>query len=338
MTQRKNLGRRKFLRIIGAGSIAGLTALKLGIDAVPKTEVVSETRFLMGTLVNLTLVTADRMAGKDALEACLGHMENLETVLSRHQSESQLSCLNRDGELENASPHLTYVLNEAVRYGTLTGGAFDVTVKPLVDLYNANHTSGNGLPSDAAIQRTLTQVGYQHIRVDRNTVSYEQPEMAITLDSIAKGYIVDQGIAALQQHGFRNILVEAGGDLSAMGSKSGNTPWRIGIQSPRNDQDSLLPSFNIRNQAVATSGDYMQAFTPDFAHHHILDPRTGYSAPELSSVTLVAPNVMLADALATAVMVMGTTDGLNLIENMPGCEAIVLTKTLEVMQSSGFRL
>ena len=90
MTQRKNLGRREFLRIIGAGSIAGLTALKLGIDAAPRAEVVSETRLLMGTLVNLTLVTDDRTAGEEAIEACLGQMENLEAVLSRHQPESQL--------------------------------------------------------------------------------------------------------------------------------------------------------------------------------------------------------------------------------------------------------
>ena len=114
--------------------------------------------------------------------------------------------------------------------------------------------------------------------------------MGITLDGIAKGYIVDEGVAVLKQAGFDNILVEAGGDLAASGLKEAALPWQIGIQAPRQGHSSLLGKFAVRDQAIATSGDYMQPFTPDLSQHHILDPRAGYSAPELASATVVAPS------------------------------------------------
>ena len=111
-------------------------------------------------------------------------------------------------------------------------------------------------------------------------------------------------MAVLKQHGFVNVLVEAGGDLMAAGMKDEKRPWRIGVQSPRPDADMAQMRFSLSNRAAATSGDYMQAFTSDLRQHHIIDPRTGYSAPDLASVTVTAPTAMLADGLATAVMVL----------------------------------
>ena len=103
--------------------------------------------------------------------------------------------------------------------------------------------------------------------------------MGITLDGIGKGYIVDAGTAVLREHGFSNVLVEAGGDLMASGKKEAAQPWRVGVQPPRPQTDKVLARFNLNNQAAATSGDYMQPFSADLSQHHILDPRTGYSAP-----------------------------------------------------------
>jgi FAD:protein FMN transferase len=331
VTQSRTYGRRDFLRIIAAGSVAGLTALKLGWDRTPQPEVVTETRLLMGTIINLTVVTTDADAGRQAIAACLGQMANLEAVLSRHQPESQLSRLNREGQLQDASPILTHVLGEAAQFSAMTGGAFDVSVKPLVDLYQ----EVNGLPTKDAIQNVLPRVGYQQIVVDENNVSFSQPNMAITLDGIAKGYIVDQGLAVLQNHGFGDILVEAGGDLSTSGAKSAR-PWQIGIQSPRENGTRYMHTFSVANQAVATSGDYMQPYTDDLTAHHIIDPRTGYSVPELASATVVAASGIQADALATALMVMGAEQGRALVETTPDCEAYLVAKDLSIWHSSGF--
>jgi thiamine biosynthesis lipoprotein len=338
MQQQRGIKRRDFLRIVGASSVAGLGALILGRDdnRANTPEIVTETRLLMGTVVNLTLVTSDRNAGQTAIDACLTQMSSLETVLSRHQPDSQLSRLNRDGFLALADPHLVHVLREAQHIAALTDGAFDVTVKPLVDLYQNSLNAGNGLPQIESLASTLGHVGYHHLEIGDNTVSFTQAGMSVTLDGIAKGYIVDEGVSILRQSGFDNVLVEAGGDLSASGTKAQGSPWRIGIQSPRNDGARLLNKFTITNQAAATSGDYMQPYTDNLTLHHILDPKTGFSAPQLASATVIAPSGMEADALATALMVMEPGRGLALIESLAACEAYLITKDLTIWHSSGF--
>ncbi len=334
MEPRYTLGRRQFLRIIGAGSVAGMAAFALNRQSTPAQAVVTETRVLMGTLVNLTLVTTDRKAGEQAVKACLDHMAGLEAVMSRHQAGSQLSRLNRQGYLDNPDAQLVHVLDESQRLSVLTDGAFDVTVKPLLDLYMDNQSRDGSLPSPDALDSTLARVGYQYLNISPHRLSLARPGMAVTLDGIAKGYIVDEGAAVLRQHGFDNILVEAGGDLASSGEKLTGQSWQIGIQRPR--ASSPLNTFSISNQAAATSGDYMQTFSDDFAAHHIIDPRSGRSSGELASATVVAASAMLADALATALMVMDVERGLSLVESLAGCEVHLITKDMRIRQSSGW--
>ena len=160
--------------------------------------------------------------------------------------------------------------------------------------------------------------------------------MGISLDGIGKGYIVDQGVAALKQRGFNNVYVEAGGDLMVSGQKEAAVPWRIGIRNPRPQHNQRLVTVAVSDKAVATSGDYLQAFTPDLRHHHIIDPRSGFSPPELASCTVTAPSVAMADGLATALMVLGKNDALDLIEPMHGCEAYMVDKNLQHFNTTGF--
>jgi FAD:protein FMN transferase len=335
MTLNQHLTRRNFLRIVGIGGVAGAAALIANRDPhTAEAVTVTETRLLMGTVVNLTLITGDRAAGQRAITACLDQMAALERVLSRHQPESELSRLNRAGQLDLPDAHLVTVLREALAISVLTEGAFDVTVKPLVDLYQQQ--AAQTLPAADAVQSTLAQVGYQQLDVSPERIVFARPGMAITLDGIAKGYIVDQGTAALRAHGFHNILVEAGGDLAASGTKTQHAPWRIGIQQPRGETAHLLHTFSVGDQAVATSGDYMQPYSADFAQHHILDPRTGYSAPALASATVTAATGMQADALATALMVLDPARGLALVESQPACEAYLVKKEMQVLHSAGF--
>ncbi|KAA3656040.1 MAG: FAD:protein FMN transferase [Chloroflexi bacterium] len=331
----KQVSRRQVIKMIGASAAAGV-AWKLGIrnQQSPLVEV-SESRVLMGTVVNLTVIGEDEGVAKTAVSATLNHMAHLESILSHHQPTSQLSTLNQQGYLNNASDPLLDLIDQSQQISDMSNGAFDITIKPLVDLYQ-EHQKNDELPSETAVSTTKQLVNYKNIHINGKNITFAKPEMSITLDGIGKGYIVDAGTAVLHEQGFHNVMVEAGGDLMASGEKDMNQPWQIGVQSPRPQSEAILAKLSLHNQAAATSGDYMQPFTADLSQHHILDPRTGYSAPNLASVTVTAPSVMLADGLATAVTVLGSQAGLNLINRLPHAEAYLVTKTSKVISSAGF--
>jgi thiamine biosynthesis lipoprotein len=329
MKVQKPISRRGFLKIAAAGSAVGLT-LKLGADHLLPTEPVSVTRLLMGTIVNLTVISPDRQKAASAVENCLDQMASLEAVLSRFDTNSQLSRLNQDSILSQAHPALLGLVTQANQISSLTQGAFDISVKPLVDLYQSRQDSDQGLPSSDLVQQTRQLVDYNAIQVSGDSIKFAKSQMTITLDGIAKGFIVDQGVSVLKYFGFDNVLVEAGGDLLASGQKEAQTPWNIGIQSPRKEKEGLLASFEVSNQAVATSGDYLQYYSADMKNHHIIDPRSGYSAPELASASVLAPSGAQADALATALMVLGPDAGMQCLKNFPDCQVYLVGKDMQV--------
>lgn len=330
MKKRKTISRRDFLKIIAVSGVAGFTA-KYGLDSLIKYHIVSETRLLMGTIINIKAVGSDPETASAAINACLDRMSVLEGVLSRFQPKSQLSRLNQVGMLEDAHPTLVSLIQKSKELSQLTDGAFDITVKPLLDLYQTSET----LPTEEQIQSNRSLVDYRNLNVENQSVSFKQKGMSITLDGIAKGFIVDEGVAVLRQYGFENVMVEAGGDLMGLGENSLQSPWKIGLQSPRGELGSLITTITVKSKALATSGDYMQAFSQDFVHHHIIDPRTGHSSLELASVSVIAPTVVQADGLATAIMVLGQ-DGIWLAEKLPSCEAYAIGKNLDIFKTDGF--
>jgi len=329
--------RREVLTIVAVGGGAGL-AWSLGLFGRSRGAVVTRSRQLMGTVVNLTAVGDDREAAEAAVEAALGRMSELESQLSRFRSESEVSRLNRTGRVEGASDDLIELLRLADRISRLGDGAFDVTVQPLLELYRKQLAEHHRLPPPTAVEATLERVDYRNVHIQGRNVSLARSGAAITIDGIGKGYIVDQGVAVLKARGFPNVLVEAGGDLLASGQRAPGRPWRIGIRRPRHGARGLQARVDARDRAVTTSGDYMQPFTPDFAQHHILDPRTGSSSPELASSTVVAPTAALADGLSTLTMALGPRQSLALLEDLSGCEGYLVTKDLRVVMTSGFTL
>lgn len=324
------ISRRDFIKIVAIAGGAG-AALKFGLAHTGSPAVTTESRLLMGTMINLTLVGGEDSVARQAIVHTLDRMETLEQVLSRYIPESNVARLNRNGRLDNPNPALITVLDHANEMSVLTEGAFDITMKPLLDLY----ANSSLLPGQPEIVQTLDLVNYELLQIENNIVQLAAPGMSITLDGIAKGYIIDQGTEVLHEHGYTNILVEAGGDLSASGTKA-DQPWQIGIRSPRDGTDELLAHITVADQAIATSGDYLQTFSPDHVHHHIIDPRTGYSSTQLASATVLAPSAVQADGFATTLMVMNSQEGLTLIEELTGIEAYLVTKELEIFCTSGF--
>ena len=328
------LSRRQVLRIVAVGGAAGI-AWKLGFAPRARAATVTETAHLMGTTLHLTVAGDDRDAARTAVRATLARMTELESRLSRYRPDSEVGRLNATGRITDAGEDLRRLLALGRELSALGDGAFDLTIQPLLTLYRNHMAERNALPARSALDAQRELVDYRALRVDGSTVSFDRPGMELTLDGIGKGYIVDRGIETLKQHGFGNVLVEAGGDLVANGSKEAGQPWRIGIRQPRPGMRGLV-RFDASDRAVATSGDYLQPFTPDRSIHHILDPRTGVSAPELASSTVAAPNAALADGLATLTMVLGARKGRELLEALPDCEGYLIGKDLTVTRTSGF--
>ena len=327
-------GRRDLLRILAVGGAAA-ASWRLGLFGRRGGGPVTRSRVLMGTIVNLTVVGDDRVAAENAVDATLGRMAGLEALLSRYRDDSEVARLNATGRVDDASSALLEVLRLAERVSRLGDGAFDITIQPVLDLYRDRGSGRGPLPTAESIERAVALVGRRNVRIDGTTVTLERTGARITLDGIGKGYVVDRGVDTLKDHGFPDVFVEAGGDLVAGGQKVGDTPWRVGIRGPRPGL-ALLAAFDAQNKAVATSGDYMQPFTEDYAQHHILDPRTGSSAPETASATVVASDAATADALATLVMVLGPRRGRELLEAQADCEGYLVSKSLEVTRTSGF--
>ena len=328
--------RRGFLAILVIGGAAGVGWRLARGRAVPAPRVVRQSRMLMGTMVNLTVVSGDRLAAESAAEAAFDRMAGLEAKLSRWHPDSEVSVLNRTGQLDSAGDDLLAIIELSRRISRLSDGAFDITVLPLLELYKRHKETAAGLPSAAAVQSVLELVDYRQLKVDGRRVSFDVPGMGITIDGAGKGYIVDEGVKELVRAGFSNVLLEAGGDLVATGQKRPGQPWRIGIRSPRQGSAGGPVMLDVVDRAVATSGDYMQAFTADYEHHHIIDPRTGYSSAELASCTLLAPTAAEADALATMAMVLGPGRTEQILKQLPGREGYLISKDLEVTKTAGF--
>lgn len=327
------LSRRDFIRIIAGVGIAGWVG-KAALADLDAARVVHQTRLLMGTIVNLTLVVSGRetAAAQAAISSCLSSMAELEAILSRFKPNSQVSILNRTGTLKDPHPALLDLIRQSRRISQLSAGFFDITILPVLALYQQYQDVAGTLPPAAGIEAACRKVDYRQLSDTERGLVFTASGMGITLDGIAKGYIVDAGVSRLTEHGFTDILVEAGGDLVANGRQSTDRPWKIGIQSPRPAGEKLVTQFNASNEAVATSGDYMQSFVSDFSQHHILDPHTGRSSTALASATVIAPRLALADALATTLMLMDPPAGLALVKEL-GLRALLVTKDLALLQS-----
>jgi len=328
------LGRREFLKI------AACSGLALGLGSVltrhelerRRLKEVRHTVSLMGTILNLTLVSEDERQAQKAIQITLSAMNRLIQILDYRRPSSALACWNRQGVLADAPLELVQVVQRAAYFSELTQGAFDVTVKPVLDAYR-----GGRVPTDDEV----ASVDYRKIAFDNGTLRFERAGMSATLDGLAKGRVIDEGAAALRSSGFSQVIVEAGGDLAASGSRPDGSAWQVGVQSPRpHEHPGVLAVVPVETYSglagVATSGDYQDAFSADFQLNHLIDPATGASPRNLASGTVLAESVMDADALSTALMILGPERGISLASQLPGVEAMLIGKDMEIYRSAGF--
>ncbi|MES2900633.1 MAG: FAD:protein FMN transferase [Pseudomonadota bacterium] len=286
-----------------------------------------------GTTVTVAVFHPRQRQAELAIDEALRTMQSVDRLMSIYNPHSQVFQLNRDGMLPNPDFHLLTVLRQARALSVQSKGAFDITVQPLWRAFNEAAASG-ARPLEAVRLGAASKVGWRAVKVTTREVVLEQPGMAVTLNGLAQGYAADLALAALRARKIEHALVDAG-EFAADGSKPGPQPWSIGVADPR-DRENIARTLRMDGRSVATSGDYATAFTPDFIHHHIFDPATGLSPPELSSVTVVAPSAMLADGLSTTCMVLGARRAHGLVARMPMVDLMTINKRGLLWKSPGF--
>ncbi len=289
----------------------------------------------MGTLVHITVVHPDPSAAREMVDAAFAEMERLEAILSRHRPDTAVSRLNREGSLRSAPLELSRLVRLAGEYSEATEGAFDITVAPVLHLYASSFENTGQPPSDAELNHARELVGHHSLRAVESDLLFDEPGMAVTLDGIAKGFIVDRAVERLVAAGADRVMVDAGGDMASRGTSAPGEPWSVGIQDPW-DGRGRLGSLHLRSQGIGSSGDYVHRFSEDRRFHHIIDPRTGKSPDHTSAVTVVASTAVEADALSTAALVLGPEEGIALLEAREGIEGLLVTKDRTEIRTRGF--
>jgi thiamine biosynthesis lipoprotein len=292
---------------------------------------------IMGTRVQVQLWDSDPQQGRSLAESVLTEFRRIDRMMSPYREESELSLLNREAMLHPIviSNELFSLLEKSQEISKLTAGAFDITYASVG--YSYNYREGIS-PSAEWLQANLTNIDYRNIELDssNHSVKFRQPGVRIDLGGIAKGYAVDRGIALLAKQGIEHALITAGGDSRLLGDHQGR-PWQIGIRSPRNPE-GMVAMLPLVNEAISTSGDYERYFESDgVRYHHILNPKTGRSASEVQSVTIIGPNATRTDALSTSVFVLGVKAGLALVNRLEDIESVIIDQQGRMHYSDGLQ-
>jgi thiamine biosynthesis lipoprotein len=318
-----------------------LLVVACGGDSFPSPHhlIVERSRLSMGSEVRLTAWTADEPRAVGAFEQAFAEFDRLDRLLSVWHPGSDVSRINAAAGRApvTIATETLEVLRTARQVSEWTGGKFDVTFGALSGLWKFDHDQDDRIPRPADVQAQLPLVDYQSLDVDvtSRTAFLRRPGMRVHLGGVGKGYAVDRAAAILRAEGITDFLIQSGGDLYA-GGRRGDRPWRAGIRDPRGPADLVFAAMNVRDETFSTSGDYERFFLRDGRrYHHILDPDDGAPARGCRSVTIVARQAMLADALSTGVFVLGPEAGMALIEKLPEVEGVIVTAGNAVLVSSG---
>jgi len=306
----------------------------------------SSYRPVMGTFARVVVVAKNSDTAKECIKAGFVEIEKVDMLMSDYKDDSDISRINKNAfnEPVKVTQPTFEVLQKSIEFSKLTDGTFDITVGPLVDLWR-RATEANSVPSEDVLSVARSKVGYDNLILDSiyKTVKFKIEGMRIDLGGIAKGYAIDKAIEEMQSAGAIAGMVDIGGDIRCFGQPSGGKKfWQIGLQDPNLTSDDSWPVaqdkplliLQLTDAAVATSGGYRRfTLIEGQRFSHIFNSHTGESAQGLASVTIISQNALDADALATAVSVLGVEKGLSLIESIPHTEAILITPQNEIKKT-----
>jgi thiamine biosynthesis lipoprotein len=291
-----------------------------------------QTRFMMDTYVTVFAVGPKKTTSR-AVDLALDRMQEIDTKFNSLNPKSQVYAFNHRNE-PISDQEIVEVVRVALEIAQATGGAFDITVAPLVELWGFYGASPH-IPQEQEIKACLTRIGYQYLTLVNSRVEKTKVDVNIDLGGIAKGYAVSQAAKVLKEEGVGSALIDAGGDVYALGKK-GSGLWKVGIKNPRGDD--LLGYVEVENLAVMGAGDYERFFEKDGRrYHHIFNPKTGYPTEGVIATTLIHADPVLANAWSKPIFVLGPERGMQLVESIPGMEVLVVKSSGEVLYSSGLR-
>jgi thiamine biosynthesis lipoprotein len=302
-----------------------------------RTHKLSQFRPAMGTFISVSVLHESETQAEEAIGRSFEEMERLVDVFNRWDQATALAQLNERGVLRDSPPELVQLVSESLRYNQKSGGTFDVSVKPLVDIFIERLAEGDTSPPDREeVRAALELVGSENIEIDERTIAFKRSGMGITLDGIAKGHIVDCVGLALQEQVITSYLINDGGDIRSAGTKENRLPWTVAVQDPLK-RDDFPDVIELGDGAVATSGSYEIYFDRERLHHHVVSSKTGVSPRLSSSVSVLAPTTMAADALATAVFVMRPKAALRFVNSLPHCECLIIDAAGIQQRSKGWK-
>lgn len=287
---------------------------------------------LFGSYVKIKLLEPNRLKANQAVEEALAEMARLDSIFSLYNQNSEIYQINRQGK-GKLSRDFKNLLTRALEVSEKSNGAFDITVLPLIQFWR-NYFKSEKLPDSLELKRQLRLVDYRKIKIQNDSI-YLPDSVKIDLGGIAVGYSIDRAVEILKREGIKTGLIDAGGDIMGFG----NRKWKVGVKNPRGE--GLLRTFSIQNQGIATSGDYEKFFMKNgIRYHHIMNPKTGYPTWGCSSVTVIGPDAITADAYSTTIFVLGVKDGLVLAEKMDRVEVFIIADesgNLQQYQSAGIK-
>ncbi len=292
----------------------------------------STTGSTMGTVPYSVKTFSSQQPGESFESAVTGPLNLVNNRMSTYKPDSELSRFNlhRGTDWFPVSHETAYVVGRALEFSRASSGAFDVTIGPLVNLWQFGPNKDEfAVPSDQAISEAAAKIGYDKlaVRLDPPSLKKSHPELAVDLSAIAKGYAVDLIAQELTQLGVENYLIEVGGEVRTLGQKAGRQPWRIGVESPVANRRDIYRTISLQNASLASSGDYRNFYVLDGKRYsHTIDPRSGRPVDhKVAAVSVIAGDCLTADAAATALMVVGIDGGLDLASAM-GVEALIIER------------
>ncbi len=317
--------RRGFLKIAAAAAV--VPALAGGVRALaPRGKLYDWQLEVMGALSRLALWHEDPAVANRTIAQVRSEVSRLDGIFSLYRDDSEICRLNRDGFLDKPSWEMRDVLSAGRQFSELSGGAFDISVQPLWDLYAAHFWTGADKSADIdAAARGVAErlVDYRLIDIGPRRIALGRPGMGVTLNSIGQGFVADRIADMLGEQGFTHVFADLG-EIRLIGDDPEGRPWRIGLRDPK-DQAHVGRTLDLGDIGLAVSGGYGTAFEETGRYHHIFDPRTGLSADKMNAIAVTAPSAMIANGLATSIYVTGREHAAKILAAYPGARAVITT-------------
>ena len=303
----------------------------------PYKDPVVKTAFFLNTFVTITFYSEEDAA---VFPDCVAILEKYEKRFSRTDPESELYQLNHaGGQTYTVSPETASLITDALNYCELTDGALDITIAPVMDLWNFSEAVDGQLPPhEASLKEALSHVDYTKVHISGCDITLEDPDAAIDLGFIAKGYIADRLKEYLENAGIQSALINLGGNIDLVGAKPDGGDYIIGVKRPFSDANDTITSLSIRDTSFVSSGVYERCFTTNgIFYHHILDAHTGYPVDnDLYQVSVLCDDSKTADALSTTLMILGKEKGTELIDSIDNAHALFVDSSYNLSYSADF--